>query len=219
MEEEKNNPVLIIVIIIIVLLLGGFIFKVAILDTNALDMKTESQLIVEKRKSEITKREREKNKVTTDNTLEVGEAHPTDSRLEKIANIYNNSSYVADLKTKGYLVNAQAVGNKITIYINGSGTVLDVPFELDSSNLNTTIIRHSAEEIKTAEDLVVFPLIDCIGIYKELEKNTLYSILSKEKSLSKYNVEEHGFEIDSLEDENKINVKVNLDNDFSYFKK
>jgi len=221
MEKEEKGGKLVFVIIIILIVIVGFAVKIAFIDTNKLDLKTESELLVEKRQSNIIKREKakENNTLNVNNTIDVGEAQPTDSKLEDIAKVFNASSYITDLKSKGTLASAEAVGEKLKVYINGNGTLLDISFKLENGILSTNIIRHSKEELEEAKKLAIFPLIDCIGKYKKVDDGIIYKELSNAKSLSSYNLENNGFELEESTQSNELDVRIDLNNDFSYFKK
>ena len=49
MEKEEKGGKLVFVIVIILLVIVGVAVKIAFIDTNKLDLKTESELLVEKR--------------------------------------------------------------------------------------------------------------------------------------------------------------------------
>ena len=219
-EKEGTNKIVIVIAIILLALIIGIVVKVAVLDSSKLDMKTSSELLVEQTEIKYKQKEQEKTKEqTTTNTeeMELGEAVPNDQRLEKLATIYNNSSFIKELNEKGTIAKANVVNDTLNIYINGKGIVLDVKLKLEGNVLSTEIEKHTPEEISNAKSLIAIRLIDSVGVDKGLEEGVLYKKLNSDlKNLGSYSLEKDGFEIKDIENGNGFILKIDLNNSFSY---
>ena len=215
-EKEGTNKIVVAIAIILLAIIIGIVVKVAILDSSKLDMKTSSELLVEQTELKYKQKEKAKEQNSNTSEIELGDAVHNDKRLEKLATIYNDSTFIKELNAKGTIAKANAVGNSLNIYINGNGTVLDVKMNLEGNILSTEVEKHTAEESNNAKSLIAFRLLDSIGVYNGLEEGTLFKkITSDLKNIESYSLENNGFEIKDLENENGFIFKVDLNNDFS----
>lgn len=143
------------------------------------------------------------------------------STLEKMRNIFNNSTWVKKMENEDAIIKATTLGNQVTISIDGFQMLyLYVTFELNENILSTTIVNDEGYSPNSGTKILAsMEFIDCLGQIKELKENQVFDVLWSDESKN-LTIDNEGVEIQVHQTgENKtMTIKADINNNFAFFK-
>lgn len=138
------------------------------------------------------------------------------SKLNQIANYFNNSNFTQKMRLQGYTMDATVLNNRITVCSVGEGITFKIEFVLNDNILSTKLLyNNSNPEMTLTEVLIASSFIDCIGQMSGNSEGELLKVLMGEEC-TKYTLEKEGIEIKNIESTYDISIKVDLNSNFIF---
>lgn len=201
----KDNIVTIILIFLIIIVLFGvgfFIYNLIIKQNN----KNTNYDV------NISDNEIEKKVITT---IEDGKdkLEENQSKLFRIADLYNNCSIIKKVELEGYSSSALATNDSITI--STAGGYVKVVFILDDNNiLNTKILYDQNDPNKTGLEIILASILfDCVAQEKGYPASALFKTITNNEALN-YTIDKEGVETRQVENSYDFIFRIDLNSDF-----